>query len=648
MTTLETPTTPDTEAKTQCQPLAYPEGVYTCPVTGVEIPKPDKAHREWRADVLMSAKHSRKSQDYLREVASHSLIVFINLFGWTYLFKKINKSGKEVAPPTAHVPFNTWPCQDTALEQLAACVPTSPDDEGSDVLIDKSRDMGASWLIVELVAWLWLFCPDSRCVLASRIEDEIDKRGSPRSIFWKIEYQVGKLPEWLLPVSERSQLDRGGAYRQYMQLTNPANGATISGTASTEHIGRGDRANLVAFDEFAAMEHAEEAWEAAADTTPCRIANSTPIGAGTKYSRLYFEGVKSGTPKVVGLYYHDHPEKGRGRELRTDENVDITGEAGERYYWTPWLSQEIPRRTPLYLAQNIFAKHTTSGITIFNTAAITRHMRNHTEEPKRCEMVVDEDASGREVAWFRHAPNNGRWYLWCDLDRNGRPANQQTNYVIFADPAYGNGQANAAVNVLDRETGKIVAEYVDPYTPPQDLSWEMGRAGRYLFRGQAKSALVGWETNGPGESMFWDFQRMDYPFVYYQKQLGYAGDRQTRRYGWNSTDTKKEMLCAELDKALVNDQIHIPSHATLSEMLEYTFDENGRIGPGHLHDEKTGAKKAHGDRVIAAAGCVMLRREAPRFHPEPEPYRPEQLGAIAEHWRIEGGEDDDVPTRHWR
>jgi len=276
------------------------------------------------------------------------------------------------------------------------------------------------------------------------------------------------------------------------------------------------------------------------------------------------------------------------------------------------------------MAQNILADHVMSGDSFFNTAAVTRHKQDKAKEPVRCELT--QDARGE---WgFVEVGDQGRWFVWCELDEDGLPKNQNRNFVMFADPAYGNGQANAAVVALDRDSGEQVAEYVDPYTPPQDLSEVMMTAGRYVFKGQVGVAFAGWESPGPGEAMHYDFERGSYPFVYYQRQVGKRTEKRTKTYGWRATRDQKRTLCLELNKAIVRGEVTIRSEPLLMELLDYVHFDNGSIGPSHMQDSTTGAMQAHGDRVIALAGAWMLRREMPKFSPEEPVHKPGSAGDI--------------------
>ncbi|NDF54280.1 MAG: hypothetical protein EB145_08810 [Proteobacteria bacterium] len=183
--------------------------------------------------------------------------------------------------------------------------------DGRDVVIRKSRDMGASWLVVGLAVWGWMF-HGWQVLLVSRVEDGVDRTGDPDSLFWKVDYLVGSQPRWLLPC-DVSMLKKGGNWRQHMVLRHPLSGATIAGQASSAHIGRGGRRTFVLFDEFAALEDDDAAWRSASDTASCRIALSTPIGYGTRYDKLVNEARGTGNPELVEMLYSTTPRRPRVR-----------------------------------------------------------------------------------------------------------------------------------------------------------------------------------------------------------------------------------------------------------------------------------------------------------------------------------------------
>jgi len=538
--------------------------------------------------------------------------------------KAVNEEGKEIPASEHHVPFITWPVQDSVVCDIVDAI-----DTGVDLILDKSRDMGASWLAVSIAVYYWLFRKDAQLMVVSRVEDLVDRRGDPDTLFWKIDYIIDRLPEWMLP-GKPELFRRGGQCRNHMQLTNPITDATISGQATTGHVGRGGRRTFILFDEMAAMDHATDAWRAAADTTACRIGNSTPIGPGTEFTNQRNAGLIDGTPKVITLGYWDHPEKGRGREWRVDKDGELTGIAGRGYYWTPWFDVELKRRKdPADIGQNILIDHTTSGDLFFNSISVTQHLAQYGRDPIRCELEAGQFVKDKR----------GRWFVWCELDKNGVP-DLECNFVMFADISAGKGKSNSAVAVMNCNTGEIVAEFVDAYTGPLALSEEIAHAGRTVFSGGEKEAFLGWEAAGPGEAWYEDICRLDYSNVYFRRQLGQRTSRRTREYGWKPDRKSKRIFLSGLSRAMSTNEIYIPSKKGLGEMLEYVYMDNGSIGPGLLRDETTGAKEAHGDRVIAYAGCVYMRSEAPRFVKPTIEYEPGSMGDVLKHeevWETEDG-----------
>lgn len=615
---------------TGLQPLLHPLNHplwRTCPLTGKRIVADQTANLQVRYATLAEAQSSKAVQDDEREACEASLIYWLNAFVWTFQVKWwVDAEGREMNLARA-VPFISWPVQDFCLNELVECV-----TKGIDAIIDKSREMGASWLVIALACWYWLFHDDSHILFASRIEDLVDTAGDPDTLFWKFDFILQNLPWWMLPCPLRDLTLGNRKNRRDLQIVNPLNRSTVRGTASHAHIGRGGRRRLIVFDEMSAMDNQEASWNSAADTTSCRIGNSTPLGPGTQFTKLRNKGLKLNNPKVITLMYWDHPAKGKGREPAVDNDGTITSMAGRQYQDTPWLRWRLTRGDAIDIAQNVMADHIGSGETFFTPAIITQHMRKWAMEPTRCEL--EETNEG----WGFTETESGRWFVWFELDEFGRP-DQNTNYCAFSDVSAGRGSSNTTIAVMDRETGFIGAEFVDAYVSHQDLAKEVAVSGEHVFGGQVGWMFYGWEVNGPGESFYHDMLDQDYPFLYRKRLLGQVRDRRTMDYGWRSDRRGKRILCAGLQRAMGREEVRIPSRPGLEEALEYVYFDDGSIGPGTLLDKTTGARESHGDRVIGYAGAVFMRREAPHFEPESESYPEGSYGDLLDHadvWNASG------------
>lgn len=179
------------------------------------------------------------------------------------------------------VPFVLWQYQVELMRTLTTCIA-----EGEDVLIEKSRDMGATWVILATLVWHWLYMADFTCIIGSRKEDEVDKRGDLSTHFERMRFLLRKLPE----AYKARQL--GGyderSHASFMMLRNPIIGSQITGESTTGSFSRQGRYTVVFLDEFGVIDPTlqEEIWTATGDASPCRIVCSTPFGAANKFARL--------------------------------------------------------------------------------------------------------------------------------------------------------------------------------------------------------------------------------------------------------------------------------------------------------------------------------------------------------------------------
>ena len=556
-----------------------------------------------RERVLLASGQDRAD---LRELFRADPATWLRLCVWTYHVRDVDEQGIERPATIPDIPFDPWPCQEEAISTLVSAV-----EEGHDAVLRKSRDMGASWLVCALAVWGWLF-RDWQVLLVSRVEDNVDRTGDPDTLFWKIDYIVNTLPPWLLPAPTSSFVKGTGKYRSHMVLRHPKSAATIVGQSSTAHIGRGGRRNMVIFDEYAALDNAEAAWRSAADCTSCRIAVSTPVGPGTHYATLVAQGRATGSPALVEMLYTDHPDKGRGAEERDDVDGSITGVAGTKYTWTPWLGEQVKRRDRIDLSINVFAEETAGGERFFMPRAID-WQQQHVKEPRRCMYV------GGELV---DSPS-GPWRVYDEPD----PASE---YVCGVDPAYGTGAANAAACIIDVRDMAVVAEYADAFTGGHDLAAELVRVIRYVFKGR-RPTVLGWETNGPGASMQHDVDRAGWRHVYKERTTGTTDERRTKRVGWTSTRRNKRALLGRLSTVLSRGELIVPSEDALIELGDYIVYDDGGIGPGRLRSEAGGAREAHGDRVMAL-GIALLLAEDGGLGPEPKERLPDMsIGALLKH-----------------
>lgn len=579
------------------------------PLTGIVIPKTLQGNLAWRKKLLGNAASSGAMRRAMKAASAKSSIFWLNAFGWTFLQKKVGEKGQEisVSGPQSHIPFVTWEVQDKAILDLHDAI-----DHGHDALIHKSRDMGASWIVVAIFQWYFQFRPSTSFLEISRKEDLVDRRGDMDSLFEKHRYLMQRQPEWLRP----SRLKDNS-----MHLENQDIGSSILGESTNENAGQASRKTAILLDEFARIREGEEIDLSTADTSACRIFNSTPQGPATHFSRIYKAmraGIRAG--KLVILPWWMHPDKG--------QNAALTVVDGEQKVRNEWYEAQTLRRSKRNMAQNIDGEHGKSGDAFFDFDEIEKHRKMFEREPMFAGNIKDVDdltedefeaairrGKPEPFAMVQHGGFNP-WRFWMPL-MDGRP-NQNTHYVFGIDISNGSGASNSIITVLDHHTNMIVAKFWDAFTSPEELAKVASRAG--LWFGGYKPPLIVFEKNGPGSTFGRKLMKVGYPNVYYQEVLDQKSREKTRKWGWHSSDTKKEILLGEYRDAIKQAAIINPCKEALDEALEYVYDSNGKIEPGSAGVEEGGGSALHGDHVIADALCQRGRADLPKTLPK-EPHK---------------------------
>jgi phage terminase large subunit len=185
-------------------------------------------------------------------------------------------------------------------------------------LIEKSRDCGASWLVVSLAATLCLFGRGVVVGIGSSKEDKVDRSGDPDSLFWKARFFLSHLPPEFRGSWDES---RNSAH---MRITFPETRSAIVGEAG-DAIGRGGRSTVYFIDEAAFLERPQLIEASLASNTECRIDISTPHGRANSFA------VKrhSGRVQVFTFSWRDDPRKNDAWYAKQCELLDPVTRAQE-------------------------------------------------------------------------------------------------------------------------------------------------------------------------------------------------------------------------------------------------------------------------------------------------------------------------------
>jgi hypothetical protein len=204
-----------------------------------------------------------------------------------------------------------------------------------DGVVEKSRDMGASWLTCAVAVCMFLFVPGTVVGMGSRKELYVDGGSNPASLFWKVRQLIEMLPKEFQPTGWDAGKDA-----PFMRVRNPENGSMIVGEAG-DNCGRGNRTSIYILDEAAFFDRPEMVEAALSQTSNCRIHVSTPNGVGNPFHRKAHDGK---TPKFI-FDWRDDPRK--------DE---------------AWYEEQKAKLDPVVLAQEVDRSYTASVANAFMPA----------------------------------------------------------------------------------------------------------------------------------------------------------------------------------------------------------------------------------------------------------------------------------------
>ena len=522
------------------------------------VPKDPAQNLKFREEMVQMGSTDKKAAEELYIMCSRDMLFYINTFCWTY--------DPRVGDGT--LPFITYDFQNESFGELHDCIGKR------DIVIKKSRDMGASWMLLTVFEYMWHFRPSQSFLLVSRNEDYVDKPGNPKSLFWKIDFIHKYLPGWLKPRLTRTKL----------RLTNEDNGSTIDGESTTGDVARGDRRTAIGLDEFAAfdIDAGYRALASTRDATRCRIFNSTPSGT----NNAFYDLATSDTISQITLHWTRHPIKAAG------QYKDSQGKTR-----SPWYDEECKRcANPQEIAQELDIDFAGSDYQFFDVIMLDKLMQDTARKP----MTIGElkfNAVNASVEGFDQMPK-GNLRLWVNPDAQGNLPKDR-KYAIGADIAAGTGSSNSVLSVGDCRTGEKVAELVTPNLRPDQLATYAVALGRW-FCGSEDEATMIWEAPGPGRNFGDRVMELGYRNIWRKKSID---GKVNKIPGWWPTKDEKRSLYSEYRTALSTNKFINRSIDALRECKEIIFAATGWIP--HSRSLRTvdpsGARENHGDRPTADA-----------------------------------------------
>lgn len=571
------------------------------------VPRYLEGNLRFRKFVLERAAGNRAVQAGLREACRTDILFFINVFCWTFAPHEALRKRR---------PFITWPCQEIGIfggmvkigdEEVRNYGILEAIEQQFELVIEKSREMGASWLCILVMAWLFLFHHDMLFLMISRNQDAVDAP-SPDSLFWKIDMILEYLPDWLRsppgePIDRRSML-----------FSCPSTRSGITGQATTSKAGVGGRCTAMFLDEFSQIDEAWDVLDRTADTTKCRIFNFTHTGLET----AAYDIAKAGVFRKLILHWSMHPEKARGLyrfkdgkieildktyEFPPDYKFDMSGMPGGPFpgLRSRWYDAEcIRRRSQRAIAMDLDIDPKGATNQFFDGVQIASLRKHCVPAFWRGELVIDDDAA-RPIGLV--VDESGPLKLWLNL-LNGKPP--FSRYAAGADISTGNGATPSCFSVIDCRTGRKVAQYVTAHMREEAFA-TMAVALCWLFRDDdGNGARFCWEMQGPGLSFGKRVVELGYRNIYYARdeQKAFFNQRDSEKPGWYPSQGNKLQLFNAYREALFSGKLTNLSSEALEECLSFKHGKNGK-GVEHAGaaagNDDSGARDNHGDIATADA-----------------------------------------------
>lgn len=542
-----------------------------------KFPKTYRENLEWRRKLLLKCKFDPVFRARVKELFHRDVLFAFNAFFYTLDVRR---------RPHHHQPFCTYPYQDETILKIVKHI-----NEGEDIPLEKSRDMGASWMVILVFLWFWLD-PNGGTdfLMGSRIEDYVDKKGDMRTLMEKARYALRKLPKFLRP--------KGFEFKKhdnYMRLQNPETGASITGESNNANFSTGGRYAAVLFDEFAKWEGTDRAaWTAAGDATPCRVPVSTPFGAAGQYYDL----VTDPTKDKIRLHWSLHPLKSTGAYCnwpRKKDDEALEGENLERLIRSPWYDRECQRRRPLEIAQELDIDYIGAGNPVFDGKAGKR-VGTLLRIPRKPLCFKDFNLGELSLEDVPEVRDSGGFLIVF------REPDPKTLYTLGVDVVEGvEGGDYCVIKVLNRTTKDCDASY---YSQLSEV--ELARAVRLVasYYSTYDAPWVGIETNGPGLATF-DFcaEVYDVDNLFMMPVYDSAKASVSYKKGWRTTQQSKNVLISGVKEWLETGQ-GWGDPRLCREFTTFIKDKTG----------KAKAKEgANDDEVIAWGIAVQVDLIAPSF-----------------------------------
>jgi len=475
--------------------------------------------------------------------------------GLIFFFQYFLFTANPRTPQTPDYPFLAYPKQVDLIRETFEAI-----EAGESLLIEKSRDWGATYIVLGVLLWFWIFRDSTEIGLLSLKEDEVDDLASPSSMFGKIRYMAELLPRWIMPKKFSWKLDS-----VKLKFKNPGNRNTFLGKATTPDAFRSGRKTVVLVDEYAAIpQRVLEGLERS-----LRYVTNTIIRLSTPRGVNQFKKIRDKRLcRIFTCHWTQNPDKCENLYTRDDNGMpvpcnDLPWHMRSRYGFlitkagitshrlrSDWYDKEdreaVNRRD---LDQEVNIRYIGSGYCRFSEIIIENKslnvedgVRGRLIEETEGEIVFKESLSGEPFdleVW--HFPPSMPW----------------DNYsAIGVDTAEGLAHgdfcsADVAVRDLSGNVDDALhAAALHGHWKPDIFADKLDILGRWYH-----NAFMVVERNKDGLGILLRLER-DYEKRPKQEKDPFSAET---HLGFNTTQHKKYLITGDLDEAIREDEFLIKS-----------------------------------------------------------------------------------------
>lgn len=595
-----------------------------------DVPRDVKRNLEYRRFLIAEWKrYGGRFEKHFKQMVQDDLLFYINAFCWQSNPKSTGVGSLPFGPMV------TWPIQETLFLTLNEHI-----ERGRDLILEKSRDMGASVACLFTFDWRARAKKRQKFLVISRSADAVDDADEPDSCFWKLDFVHRHLPVWM----------QGSVRRKKMRFVYEDADSYITGQASTGKAGVGGRATAILVDEFSLINEDREVFQRTADTSACRIFNGTHYGLDTMYYELTNPAAAVGQYITkIQLHWTQHPDKVRGLYRATSpvEVIDKYYEFPPDYQFvmdgtpaggpfpglrSPWYDAECNRRHSKRDVAMHLDINPQGSMSEFFDALTIRELIKRAEEPWWVgEPHFDkDDGTGCQLV----AQSGGSLRMWLNPRHDGRVA--PGVFAMGADISAGEGATPSCLSIVRARgdgAGQKVAEYENSTIKPEQFATLVAALGRMFSTEGGTPARLVWEQAGPGGTFGQRIVELGYHNIFMKTDDFDLKRIRSDKPGWYPSVNNKRLLLEDYRAALTKGDFENKSKWALEQCLQFEYKRNTVSHATEEHPDPSRARTNHGDMVIADGLAWKMAKELGVKPVESAPVEPLIVGSLQ--WRRE-------------